>query len=206
MCANYEPIRRNQILQLNLLEPTFDYKTDIFPGYDCPLLFAPDQEHYEWRQVKFGMVPKWAKDLKICRKTYNARTETVHEKPSFKNAWYKSQFALIPVATIFEPKYIQNKPEWWGIARKDEQPFTVAALYESAIIQGQQVRSMTMLTINAEQHPLMNQFHAPTDEKRSIIVIPEDSRLDWLNCSYKEAPHFFQGFPSDEFYSFPKQK
>lgn len=206
MCANYEPIRRSQILQLNLLEPTFEYKHDVYPSYDCPLLFAPNHEQYEWREVKFGLVPKWAKDLKICRNTYNARTETVHEKPSFKNAWYKSQFALIPVATIFEPKYIDNKPEWWGIARKDEKPFTVAALYESAIINGEQIRSMTMLTINADHHPLMSQFHAPTDEKRSIIVIPEQSRMHWLNSDFKNAPDFFHGFPSDEFHSFPKIK
>ncbi|MFW1952085.1 SOS response-associated peptidase family protein [Acinetobacter beijerinckii] len=205
MCANYEPIRRSQVLQLKLLEPSFDYSADIYPGYDCPLLFAPE-EQLEWRQVKFGMVPRWAKDLKICRKTYNARTETVHEKPSFKHAWYKSNFALIPVSRIFEPKYFEGKPEWWGIYRKDEQPFTVAALYENAMIDGQQIRSMTMLTINADHHPFMKQFHAPNDEKRSIIVIPEQYRMDWLKCNYQDAPDFFFDMESDEYTAAPKSE
>lgn len=100
ICANYEPIKKSQAIQLELFKPTFEYKADIYPGYDCPLIFSTG-DAIEWREVKFGLVPKWAKDLKICRNTYNARTETVHEKPSFRNAWAKSQFALIPVQTIF---------------------------------------------------------------------------------------------------------
>ncbi|ENW33964.1 hypothetical protein F922_02526 [Acinetobacter baumannii NIPH 201] len=40
MCANYEPIRKDRVHLLNLFEPTFDYKEDIYPGYDCPLIFS----------------------------------------------------------------------------------------------------------------------------------------------------------------------
>lgn len=204
MCANYEPIKKSQAIQLGLFEPTFEYKADIYPGYDCPLIFSTG-DAIEWREVKFGLVPKWAKDLKICRNKYNARTETVHEKPSFRNAWAKSQFALIPVQTIFEPRYTDDgKAEHWGIYRKDHQPFTVAAIYENALIDGKQVRSMSMLTINADHHPFMKQFHKPTDEKRSIIVIPDEYRKDWLNCKNDEAQNFFFDMPIDEFDAMPK--
>lgn len=204
MCANYEPIKRSQATQLGLFEPTFDYKADIYPGYDCPLIFSTG-DTIEWREVKFGLVPKWAKDLKICRNTYNARTETVHEKPSFRNAWAKSQFALIPVQTIFEPRYTDDgKAERWGIYRKDHQPFTVAAIYENALIDGKQVRSMSMLTINADHHPFMKQFHKPEDEKRSVIIIPPDLRESWLNCNHQDAKEFFFDMPIDEFDAMPK--
>ncbi len=199
MCANYEPIRKDRVYLLDLFEPTFDYKNDVYPGYDCPLIFSTG-DAIEWREVKFGLVPKWAKDLKICRNTYNARTETVHEKPSFRNAWAKSQFALIPVQTIFEPRYTDNgKAERWGIYRKDHLPFTVAAIYENALIDGKQVRSMSMLTINADNHPFMKQFHKPEDEKRSIIVIPDEYREDWLNCKNDEAQNFFFDMNINEF-------
>ena len=70
--------KKSQAIQLGLFEPTFEYKADIYPGYDCPLIFSTG-DAIEWREVKFGLVPKWAKDLKICRNTYNARIETVHE-------------------------------------------------------------------------------------------------------------------------------
>ena len=99
---------------------------------------------------------------------------------------------MIPVHTIFEPRYTDDgKAERWGIYRKDHQPFTVAAIYENALIDGKQVRSMSMLTINADHHPFMKQFHKPEDEKRSVIIIPPDLRESWLNCNHQDAKEFF---------------
>ncbi len=74
------------------------------------------------------------------------------------------------------------------------------------MIDGQQVRSMSMLTINADNHPFMSQFHKPEDEKRSIIVIPEEYRENWLNCKKEDADQFFFEMPVAEFTSnyFPK--
>ncbi|KQE14215.1 SOS response-associated peptidase family protein [Acinetobacter pittii] len=207
MCANYEPISKDRVHLLDLLEPTFEYKNDVYPGYDCPLIFS-NNGNIEWRSVKFGLIPKWKHDLKYSHYTYNARTETVSTLHSFRHAWAKSQFALIPVEKIYEPKYVNGKAERWGIYREDRMPFTVAAIYESTIIEGQQVRSMSMLTINATNHPFMNQFHKPEDEKRSIIVIPEEYRIDWLNCKKEEADQFFFEMPVGEYTAeyFPKIK
>lgn len=199
MCANFRPIRLSQTKLLNLLDPIgLDFADDLYPLNDSPLIFA-GKHGIEWRSVKFGMIPKWAKDLKLGRMTYNARTETIHEKRSFKNAWYRNQFALIPVQTIYEPKYIDGKAQRWGIYREDGLPFMVAAIYENVLIQGQQIRSMSMLTINADQHLLMKHFHKPEDEKRSIIVVPNEIRDDWLHCNFEDAPQFFQAMNSNEF-------
>ncbi len=92
---------------------------------------------------------------------------------------------------IYEPRYVNGKAERWGIYREDGLPFTVAAIYDSTVIDGQQVRSMSMLTINADAHPFMNQFHKPEDEKRSIIIIPEEYRNDWLNCKKRRGESIF---------------
>lgn len=135
----------------------------------------------------FGMVPKWAKDTAIAKYTYNARSQTVMDKPSFKRAWYNNQFALIPVQTIYEPKYINGKAHRYGIHREDNEHFTVAGLYEMVKIGDQLIRSMTMLTINADNHPFMSQFYKPEDEKRSIVVIEPEHRQDWLNMHHEDA-------------------
>lgn len=47
MCANYEPISKDRVYLLDLFEPTFDYKADIYPGYDCPLMFSKDGHTYD---------------------------------------------------------------------------------------------------------------------------------------------------------------
>ena len=83
-------------------------------------------------------------------------------------------------------------------------PFTVAGIYEYAIVDGQEYRSMSMLTINSDTHPFMNQFHAPEDEKRSIIVIPPEHRNEWLFSTPETAPNLFFEMPIDEFTAAPK--
>lgn len=205
MCANYEPIAKSRAQLLNLLEPTFEYKTDIYPNYAGPILFSKHGE-LEWRLARFGLIAPWAKEIKKVKNTYNARTETVASKPSFRNAWAKRQFCLIPVETIFEPKYIDGKSHWYGIYRCDEMPFTVAGIYEYAVIDGEEYRSMSMLTINADHHPFMNQFHAPDDEKRSIIVIPPEHRNEWLFSTPETARNLFFEMPIDEFTAAPKSE
>lgn len=42
--------------------------------------------------------------------------------------------------------------------------------------------SFTMLTVNANDHPLMKRFRKPGDEKRSVVIVPPDAYGDWLNC------------------------
>lgn len=47
--------------------------------------------------------------------------------------------------------------------------------------------SFTMLTVNADQHPVMNQFHKPEDEKRTPVVIPKERFMDWLAADHEQA-------------------
>lgn len=205
MCANYRPIHKSRTHLLDLFEPTFDYKMDIYPEDLGPILISPEQK-IEWRAARFGLVPFWAKDLNAVQSTYNARVETVADKKSFKHAWNKNQFALVPVEVIFEPKYIDGHAQWYGIYRQDKKPFTVAAIYEYASVAGQEILSMSMLTINADTHPLMNQFHSPEHEKRSVVIISEGHRLDWLNADHTHATELILEFSPDEFTAAPKAK
>jgi putative SOS response-associated peptidase YedK len=56
-----------------------------------------------------------------------------------------------------------------------------------------------MLTVNANDHPLMKRFHKPGDEKRSVVIVPPTLYGDWLNSkSTDEARSFLNLFPADE--------
>ena len=192
MCSNYEFPSKSRLSLLDIHEEQLelDIKTHVYPLAPAPIIMRGADE-FELDIARFGLIPSWAKELKFGRHTYNARTETVASKASFRHAWKNNQFALVPVDTFYEPKYIDGKSHWYAISREDGDPFTVAAIYDDAIIEGEKVRSFSLLTINANQHPFMKQFHNPNDEKRSIIVIPEESRQDWLHCNHEEASEFF---------------
>lgn len=82
MCANFQPITLSQALLFTFNQLSFDFKDDIYPNYDIPLLFARAEDlEPQWRQVRFGLIPKWAESTDITKYTYNARSETVMEKP-----------------------------------------------------------------------------------------------------------------------------
>ena len=204
MCSNYEFPSKSQLslLDLHAEQLELNMKSHVYPLAPAPIMMR-GAEGFELDIARFGLIPFWAKELKYGRHTYNARTETIASKPSFRHAWENNQFALVPVDTFYEPKYIDGKPHWFGISREDGNPFTVAAIYDDVLIEGEKIRSFSMLTINSDQHLLMKQFHHPDDEKRSIIVIPEESRHDWLCCDHEQAHEFFFEM-RDEFRAKPR--
>ena len=146
--------------------------------------FAPRM----WVPAAFGLVPRWAKDTKIVRSTYNARAETVGDKPSFRHAWRRGQLCIIPAEVLFEPCYESGKSVRWAIRRADGKPMGIAGLWERTLTDaGQPAWSMTMLTINADGHPLMQRFHKPGDEKRSEVILPDNAWGHWLRVKSETA-------------------
>ena len=112
MCADYTPSRSDQIEQhFAVRPPQFDLPPEAWPGYMAPIIRTSHElpGALEVAPACFGMVPHWA-DLKLARQTYNARTETVAQKPSFRNAWKRKQFCIIPADNFFETCYETGKP------------------------------------------------------------------------------------------------
>lgn len=206
MCTNFIPVSREMYREsLDWAEPTFEFRAETYVGYRAPIrLLAPDTQVAELREAAFGLIPAWSKDTKIARHTYNARTETVAEKPSYRGPWKNRRFALVPMTGFFEPDYETGKPLRWRIERKDQEAFTVAAIWDYwRNPQGEGLTSFSMLTINAEGHPVMGRFHAPGDEKRSLVIVPPDNRDEWLSASVRQASEFLLAMQADEFTSRP---
>lgn len=174
MCADYTPSRNEQIEErFGVRSPQLDLPLEAWPGYMAPILRGSHEApgELEIAPAMFGMVPHWA-DHKLARQTYNARTETVASKPSFRNAWKRKQFCIIPAANFFEPNYETGKPVRWRIERADGGQVAIAGIWEYRPTD--QLLSFSMLTINADGHPLMQRFHKPDDEKRMVMILDPD--------------------------------
>jgi putative SOS response-associated peptidase YedK len=139
--------------------------------------------------AQFGLIPAWAKDAKIARHTYNARSETAFQKPSFRTAWRQRQFGLVLCDNFYEPSYDTGKAVRWKIERADHQPFGIACLWDrwTDPATGELVVSFSMLTVNADAHPVMNQFHKPGDENRTPVIVPNAKFESWLGASDTNA-------------------
>ena len=150
--------------------------------------------------AQFGLIHFWAGDKKkFGLRTYNARSETVAEKPSYRNAWKHRHFGLAIMQSFYEPNYVSGKAVRWRIHRADSEPLAVASIWERFVDQatGELFFSFSMLTINATLHPVMQQFHKPDDEKRSIVVLQESDYRNWLQANQVQAREMLRLAPDD---------
>lgn len=198
MCSNYEPADPSSLRRLWLELPLFSYDAEAYPQRVAP--FLANREPLQWRPGTFGLLPHWAKP-ELARSTYNARSETVAEKASFRNAWKKRQLSVIPVNAIYEPNYESGKPVRWRIERADGEAFGLAGIWETRHHpNGGEWWSYSMLTINADAHPLMRRFHQPGKEKRSVVILADDEWEAWMSAkSEEEARSFLRPFDPDLF-------
>lgn len=209
MCSHYQAPASPEMYRRSFkVEPPQHLgKHDVWPGYAAGFICRHEHADVGDDAVPervaltglFGMVPHWAKDTSGTRYTYNARTETVTEKPSFRDAWRKAQHCIIPTEAFFEPDWRSGKAVDTRISRADGQPMGLAGLWTSwKAPKGEIVHSFTMLTINADEHPLMRQFHKPTDEKRMVVILPEDSYDHWLRAKPEQSMEFMRPYLAQE--------
>jgi putative SOS response-associated peptidase YedK len=208
VCTNYRAGSRDFIREHFGVEADFDYAEETYPAYAAPIVLRTAQGN-ACRAACFGLIPHWARDTKIARSTYNARAETVAEKPSFRHAWRERQFCLVPMRAFYEPNYESGRAVRWRIERAGGEEFCVAGIWESwRAPTAQQVLSFSMLTINADGHPLMQRFHAPGDEKRSIVVLAPDHYEAWLGADGAQARQLLGNFDPGAFVALadPRQR
>ena len=68
---------------------------------------------------------------------------------------------------------------------------------------GNEIKSFTMLTINADQHALMRNYHKPGDEKRMVVILPAGEYDDWLSAPPAQTNEFLRQYPADALVAVP---
>lgn len=191
MCSHYQALKEREkfLMVFAVQPPAEDGKLDMWPGYLGEFICKPPHADAGDEAVPmahavnglFGLVPHWATDTKITKSTYNCRSESAAQKPSFRDAFRRNQRCIIPVDAFYEPDWRSGRAVAMRIEHVDRGPIAIAGLWSSwKDPKGGLLHSFTMLTINADAHPLMNQFHKPTDEKRMVAILPPERYQDWI--------------------------
>lgn len=147
--------------------------------------------------LRWGLVPSWAKDLKIGARMINARGETVAEKPSFRSA-FKKRRCLVLADGFYEWKKEADGKQPYYITRADDQPFAMAGLWEAwrdkTIDDAPWIQTCTVITTTA------NEMMQPLHDRMPVIL--EQSQFDmWLDRKFAEREPLEQmllPFSSDE--------
>lgn len=166
---------------------------NICPSQDI-LVVRAGAKGREGAVVRWGLIPAWAKDETIGNKLANARSETVHEKPSFRAA-LKKRRCLIPVNGFYEWRKAGAGKQPVFIHRKDGAPFAIAGLYEFWKGPDGPVQTATLLT--TAPNALMEPIH----DRMPVIVAPRDYEL-WLDPGVQDGEalrHLYAPCPPDAF-------
>ena len=91
---------------------------------------------------------------------------------------------MVLVDHFYEPNYASGKAVRWKIGLQSGEPLGIACLWDrwTDPASGEQVVSCAMLTVNADQHPVMRQFHKAGEEKRTPVVVAPDLHHQWLGA------------------------
>lgn len=150
---------------------------------------------------RWGLIPWFADTPDIRYSTNNARAEEVAGKPSFKQAWQRGQRCIIPADWFDEPNWESGRNVWWRFRRADGAPWGLAGLWGRWTDRhsGEVIESYTLLTINADHHPVMRRLHKPdpalpadAQDKRSVVAIEAPDVERWLHGPPEEVRGLLQ--------------
>jgi putative SOS response-associated peptidase YedK len=150
---------------------------------------------------QWALIPWFAKQARLPYSTNNARFEEITAKASYKQPWRQGRRCIIPALSFDEPCWETGRNVWWRFARRDGAPWGLAGLWNAwtDTTTGEVHESYTMLTVNADSHPIMRRMHKPDpkygpdeQDKRSVVSIERSDVERWLFGSVDEAASLVQ--------------
>jgi putative SOS response-associated peptidase YedK len=150
----------------------FTARYNIAPSQEVPVIVNDDGLLI--KNMRWGLIPSWAKEESIGYKMINARAETVATKPSFRKA-FKNQRCLVPTDGFYEWKQENGKKTPYRILMKDEATFTFAGLWDQwKKPDGSLLQSFTIITTAANE--TLKALH-----DRMPVILGSAEALQWLD-------------------------
>jgi len=170
-----------------------EYKpgSNISPGQQISAVIR-SKDANKLVDFRWGLIPSWAKDPSIGNRMFNARAETIAEKPSFREA-FKKRRCLIVADGFYEWQKIGRIKKPLRFSLKSGAPFGLAGLYETWISPEQKpVHTCTIIT--TEPNDLIRPIH----DRMPVIVIKEleDFWIDPGSHNSRELLSILKPYPA----------
>lgn len=180
MCGRYELHTHPAALALAFglpHPPDITPRYNIAPMQNVPVIRRAADGARELAQVRWGLVPRWAKDPSIGARMINARGETIAIKSAFRRPFERHR-CLIPADGFYEWKTLPGgRKVPFHVTMKDGRPFAFAGLAERWLgADGEVIDSCAIVTTAA------NALLRPVHERMPVIVAPGDYER-WLDVS-----------------------
>lgn len=202
MCGRFtitlEPAFFQQELDLGKIPSEWIPRYNAAPTQNVPV--SRNFETHDVEMVRWGLIPSWAKDESIGFKLINARSETLAEKPSFRNAFEKRR-CLIFSDGFYEWQEPTHKGEQkvpFRFLLKEGKPFAFAGLWESWKSPKEEiVLSCTIITCAA--NALVGKIH-----DRMPVILNKENCWKWLeNRPVSELTGLLRPYPAEDMDAYP---
>src|SRR6188508_115128 len=146
-----------------LEQPNFPPRYNIAPTQPVPVVILENGGRH-FRLMRWGLIPSWVKDPRSFTLLINARSETIREKPAFKNA-IKRRRCLIPADGFYEWKLGAPPKQPYFIHAKSGEVLAFAGLWETWTgPNGEEVDTAAIITTGA------NETLSPLHHRMPVII------------------------------------
>ena len=145
---------------------------NIAPGQDSPVITLENNQR-ELRLMRWGFIPSWLKDFNPAKTLINARSETIHQKPAFRNS-FKTHRCLVPANGFIEWEIAEKEKEPHYIFLKPKNIFAFAGIWTKWNKGHKSIYSYSILTTQA------NTRLALIHDRMPVILEPKNYKL-WLD-------------------------
>lgn len=188
MCGRYVTSDRGNLQALFDLDAVEDdtpeQKFNVAPTTEVQLVVAPDRGPHDGKRIalgsRWGLLPRFAKDASFGSRTFNARSETMLEKPSFRGAVKKSR-ALVPATGYYEWQRAGQSKTPFFMHPKSGAPIAFAGLYSwwpqpDRAEDADDRWLMTNTIVTRESAGQLRELH-----DRMPVMVPRELWADWLD-------------------------
>lgn len=179
--------------------PNLEPRYNIAPTNTVATIVCSAESDREFRWLRWGLIPHWAKDKSIGNKLINARAETVAEKPSFRSAFRHSR-CLIIASGFYEWQKQDSGKQPFLIQQIDSLPFAFAGLWSTwTSSKDETIDSFTIITTEANE--IMQPIH-----QRMPVILKLDDYEKWLDPTIKQPEllrSLLQPYESDKLKIYP---
>lgn len=164
-------------------QPHFKITGFVYPS--LPVVANDDPSRI--RMMEWGLIPRWTKDRakadELRKMTLNARSETLFEKPSFRDAIAKRR-GLLPVNGFVEWRHEGKLKIPHYVHMHDESLFTLGCIWEEWTDTASGEHSTTFSIVTTEANELMSYVH--NVKQRMPLIIEPHVRTHWLASDDRE--------------------
>ncbi|MBT8507825.1 hypothetical protein AZH53_05260 [Methanomicrobiaceae archaeon CYW5] len=153
--------------------PALRPRYNIAPTQEVPVIFAENGE-IRCSMAQWGLVPSWKQTAESGEWLFNARAETLEEKPAFRGLLSGSR-CIFPATGFYEWKRERGRSFPYYVYLRDAPLFACAGLYDRWRPPGLGEERMTCVMITCDANPLVGKIHG-----RMPVILAQPLEDVWL--------------------------